>query len=134
MRPGHGVDQLPGDAHAVAALAHRAFEHIADAKLMPDLLHIDRLPFVREARIAGDDEEPADAGERGDDFLDHAVDEIFLLRVAAHIGERQYRDRWLVGERQHGGGLGGWRFRLYPVHAYRLHEVLDLLIAEVVED
>src|SRR5271167_452175 len=31
---------------------------------MPDLLHIDGLTFIGEARIAGDDEEPADAGER----------------------------------------------------------------------
>jgi hypothetical protein len=38
------------------------------------------LALVGEGRIAGDDEEPADAGERGDDLLDHAVGEIFLLR------------------------------------------------------
>ena len=38
--------------------------------------------------------------ERGDDLLDHAVGEIFLLRVAAHVLERQHRDRRLVGERQ----------------------------------
>jgi hypothetical protein len=28
-------------------------------------------------------------GERRSDLLDHAVDKILLLRVAAHIGERQ---------------------------------------------
>ena len=32
------------------------------------------------------------------DLLDHAVDEIFLLRIAADIDERQHRDRRLVGE------------------------------------
>jgi len=36
---------------------------------------------------------------RKDDLLDHAVDEILLLRIAAHVGEREHRDRRLVGER-----------------------------------
>src|SRR6516162_7528683 len=94
------VDQLRGDAYPAAGLAHRAFEHVAHTQLTPDLLHIDRLTSVSKTRIAGDDEEPTDAGEGGDDLLDHAVGEIFLLWVAAHIGEGQDRDRRLVGERQ----------------------------------
>src|SRR5262249_36732156 len=105
MRAGSRVDQLPGDADPVATLAHRAFEAIPDAELMPDLLHGDRLPLVGEGRIAGDDEQRADARERGDDFFDHAVDEIFLLRIAAHIGEWQHRDRGLVGQYQRRGTL-----------------------------
>ena len=87
MRAGHRVDQLPGDPQPVPALAHGAFEHIAHAKLTPDLLHIDRLTLVRKTRIAGEYKEPADAAERGDDLLDHAIDEIFLLRIAGEIGE-----------------------------------------------
>jgi hypothetical protein len=82
----------------VPRLAPRAFEDIAHTQLTPDLLHVDQLAFVSKTRIAGDHEEPADSRERGDDFLDHAVGEILLLRVAAHIGERQHRDRRLVGE------------------------------------
>jgi hypothetical protein len=93
MRAGASVDQLLGDPHPVPGCANRPFEHIANAELAPDLLHIDGLPFVGEARIAGDDEEPADTGERRDDLLDHAVGKIFLLGIAAHIGERQYRNR-----------------------------------------
>src|SRR6516162_2960076 len=103
MRPGFGIDQLPGNADPVAALAHRAFKDIAHAEFATDLLHIDSLSFVREGRIAGDDKEPADARERGDNFLDHAVGEIFLLWITAHVLERQYRDRRLVGQRE-------WRF------------------------
>ena len=41
-----------------------------------------------------------DPRKRGDDLLDHAVGEIFLLRIAAQIGKRQYRDRRLVGQRE----------------------------------
>jgi hypothetical protein len=97
MRPGLGLDQLCGDAYPVPTLAHRAFEHVADTKLAPHLLYIDRFSLVGETGIAGDDEQPADPAERGDDLLDHAVGEIFLLRIAAHILERQHRDRRLVG-------------------------------------
>src|SRR5271169_6256076 len=64
-------------------------EHVAHAKLAANLLHIDGLPFVRKTRIAGEDEQPADARQRGNDVLDHAVGEVLLLRVAAHILERQ---------------------------------------------
>jgi hypothetical protein len=35
--------------------------------------------------------------QAGDDVLDHTIGEIFLIRVAAQIGERQHRDRRLVG-------------------------------------
>src|SRR5882724_4275163 len=104
------VDQLCGDAHPTACFAHRSFEDIANAQFAPDLLHVDGLAFAGEARIAGDDEEPADTGECRDDLLDHSVGEIFLLRVAAHVLEWQHRDRRLVGEgqrRHHRGGY--WR-------------------------
>src|SRR6516225_4766222 len=71
MRPVRGVDQLRGDAHATACLAHGAFEHIAHAEFAPDLLHIDGAAFVGEARVASDDEEPFDPREGSDDLLDH---------------------------------------------------------------
>ena len=82
MRAGERVDQLPGDADLIATFAHRAFEHVAHAQFTSDLLHIDSLPLVGEARISGDDEEPSNAGQRRDDFLDHTIDEIFLIEVA----------------------------------------------------
>jgi len=99
MRPAHCADQLRGDADPITALAHRAFQHVAHTEFAADLLHVDEAALVAEARIAGDDEQPADTGERGNDLLDHAVGEILLFRVAAHIGERQYRYRRFVGER-----------------------------------
>src|SRR4029077_12294889 len=100
MSAGLRLDQLRGDADAITAPPDRALEDIAYAELSTDLLYIDRLALVREARIARDHEQPADAAERGDDLLDHAVGEVFLLRVAAHVLERQDRDRRLVGQRQ----------------------------------
>ena len=50
-----------------------AFEDIAHAELAPDLLHLDRLAFIGEGRIASDHKQPADTRECGDDLLDHAV-------------------------------------------------------------
>ena len=140
VRAGFGLDQLSGDAHPVAALAHRAFEDVAHAKLAADLLHVRRLALVGKTRIAGDDEEPADAGERGNDFLDHAVGEILLLGVAADVLKRQHGDRRLVGERQC-GGFGQDRGRPGRMRARRprsnaeyvngLGDVLQRLVAEV---
>jgi hypothetical protein len=94
------VDQLRRDAYAAGRFAQRAFEHVSDTQFPADLFHIDGLAFARKARIARDHEEPADAAERSDDLLDHAVGEILLLRVATHVLERQHGDRRLVGQWQ----------------------------------
>ena len=45
---GGGVVKLRGDTHAVAAFAHAAFDDIADAELLGDLLHMDRLALINE--------------------------------------------------------------------------------------
>ena len=100
MRAGRGVDQLAGDADPGAGLPDRAFEHVAHAQLARHLPHIDSLALVGEARIAGDHGQPGKAGDCGRDLLDDAVGEIFLLGVARHVLERQYRERRLVGQRQ----------------------------------
>ena len=42
------IVQLRGDAHAAAALSNAALEHIADAKLFADLLHVDGFALVQE--------------------------------------------------------------------------------------
>ncbi len=91
------------------------------------------MALVGEGRIAGDHEQPADLGECRNDLLDHAVGEVFLLRIAAHIGEGQHRDRRLVGEWQ-----SGWR-RLRrssqdnAVDPQRPGDVLEVLLADIGE-
>src|SRR5690349_18630573 len=94
------VDQLCRDAHAIAVLSHGAFQEIAHAELATDLLCIDCPTLVGKCRVAGDDEEPPDAGKRGDYLLDHTVGEILLLRIATQIGEGKRRDRRLIGKRE----------------------------------
>jgi hypothetical protein len=59
--------------------------------------------------------------------------EILLLRVAAHVVERQHRDRRSLGQCQSGHGSRRRRFSPHPIHPDHLSDVLDLLIAKVVE-
>ena len=59
MMAGVRLDQLGRDAHPVARAPRAALDHVADAELAPDLLDRYRPPLVGEARVAGDDEEPA---------------------------------------------------------------------------
>src|SRR5712675_1455343 len=101
MRAGCRVDQLTGDPHSLASPAHRAFEDVADTPFTADLLHVNRLSLVRKSRIAGDDKQPADAAQCGDDLLDHTVGEILLLRVAALLHGSLI---WRRGVE----GIGGW--------------------------
>ena len=93
VRAGLGVDQLHVDAHAVSAALHAAFEHIAHVELAADLLQVDGLALVGEGGVAADDEGAGNAREVGRQALGHAVDEIFLLRIAADIGEGQHDER-----------------------------------------
>src|SRR3712207_8193872 len=62
------------------------------SKLPADLLHADDAPLVDEGRVAGDDEEGPEARQGRDDVLDDPVGQIFLLRIPAHVGEREHRD------------------------------------------
>ena len=100
MRAGGRVDELPGDANAVRGLADAAFQHVAHAELAADLLHVDGAALVGEAGVARDHEQPADARKRGDDVLDYAVCEVFLLWVAAPVLKWQDRNGRAVGQDQ----------------------------------
>ena len=90
-----GLDQLRGDAQTRGCFAHAPLQNIAHAQFTADLPDVDRFAFVNEARIARDHEQPFPR-KPGDDVLDHAIDEIFLFGIAAHVLERQDGDRRLV--------------------------------------
>jgi len=130
-----GVEQLAHNPDPRAGLADAALEHVADAQLAADLLHVDGTPLVGEAGIAGDHEEGAHPAERGDDVLDQAIGEIFLLGVPAHVGEREDGDRWLfLDDRGHPGlRRGGLRVQRDSIDANGLGDILELLVSPVVE-
>ena len=97
MRARFGVDELRVDAHPVLIALHRAFEHIANAELLADLLGVDALALEGEGRVAGDDEAALDARKLGREVLGDAVGEIVLRRIAGEIGEGQHDDRKMRG-------------------------------------
>jgi hypothetical protein len=130
-----GVDELGGDAHAVAGFADAAFEHEAYAEVAPDLLYFDQAALVGEGGVAGDDEQGRDLREVGDQILGHAVAEIFLLGVPAHIGEREHGDRRFL---RHGGRRRlrrGDRLRRRgdAKYLHRLGDILELAFAQILE-
>src|SRR5207248_315801 len=51
-----------------------------------------RLAFELERRGAPDDLEVAQARERGDEFLRHAVGEVLVSRITGRINQRQHGD------------------------------------------
>ena len=91
------VDELRIDTDLVTGPAHAAFQHVAHAQL----LRRPRAPSARalegKDRVPGDDEQPRDLRQVGDEVLGHAVDEVRLLRIAAQIRERQDGERRLIG-------------------------------------
>src|SRR6516165_797197 len=121
-----GLDQLRSDAHPAGSFSDAAFEHVAHPQLASDLLYVLRTSLVDEAGVARDDEQPADAGEPGDDVLDDAVAEIFLLPVGAHVVEWENRDRRLVGQCERRAAAGRV-IEAHPIRPYRPGDILELL-------
>ena len=101
MRAGTCLDQLSRNSEPVSGPPHAAFEHVANAEFAPHLTHIDSTALVGKGRVAGDYGKVPEAAERGDDVLDHAIGEIFLLGIAAEIGEGQHSE----GRRRRGRRL-----------------------------
>ena len=91
-----GIDELPCDADATARRSDTAFKDISDTKIASDLADVDRPALVNEGGVARDDEQPAQTRKCGNDVLGHPIREEFLLWIAAHVVEGQYRDGWLV--------------------------------------
>ena len=99
---GGGVDQLRGDADALAQAANAAFDDILHAELAAHALHVDILAAIAERGVARQHMQVPEARQLGDDVFGDAVAEILLLDIAAHAGEGQDGDGWLVARR--GGG------------------------------
>src|SRR5665811_2077064 len=73
MRTALCVDELAGNADAVARLAHPTSQPVTHAEFAADPLHVDRLALVGEARVAGDDVQLRQLRKIGDDVLADTV-------------------------------------------------------------
>ena len=61
MRAGFAINKLRVDAHPVLVALHRAFENIAHAQFLADLLGVDVLALECKGGVARDHEAVADA-------------------------------------------------------------------------
>ena len=108
----HGAARLPlvGDdadikpVDSSAALRTSLKPILASSAMMRSMVTPAWAAGAREGGIAGDDEELRKFRQGGDDVFRDAVGEIFLLRIAAHVGEWQHGDRHARRVRRRGGG------------------------------
>ena len=77
-----GINQQTGESNAVTGLANTAFEHVTHAKIFRYLLDVDRLAFKPETRIAGDNKEPPEMGQRCYQVFTDAISEVVLFWIA----------------------------------------------------
>src|SRR6185437_2421980 len=61
MDSGGRIDELPADPQPRATSADAALQHVAHSQFACNTADIDRHALIDEGRVAGDDEEPADA-------------------------------------------------------------------------
>ena len=66
----------------VLVALHRAFEHIAQAQFLADLLGVEVLAFEGEGSVARNHEAVADARKVGGEVLRDAVGKIILAWIA----------------------------------------------------
>ena len=94
------VDQLSGDANAVADFADATLKDIAHAEFAPDLPDVGELPLYAKVEFRAMTK--SDLKRESPVMMSsyETIDEIFLLGVAAHILKRQHRDGRLVGKSQ----------------------------------
>src|SRR6266849_9933469 len=97
-----GIYQLGGYPHVVTGLAYTALQDVRHSQLAAYVLHLRRLALVGEGRRARDDKEVREPGESSNKVVGHAIAEIFLVAVAAHVGEGQHGNRGLVGQWESG--------------------------------
>ncbi len=87
-----GLDELRRDAHALASLSHRAFDHMRRTKRLADSTNVAVLTFELEGGGSRDHAQALDVGERRADFVCHAVGEEFLLPIIRQVDEGQHGD------------------------------------------
>src|SRR6516225_3238811 len=102
--------QLCRDAQTVVSSSHATLENGAHLELFSDNAQVDIFTFKGKSRAARDDVQSRNLSQRVDDLLSDSVGKVFVLRVRAHVGERQHHNG--IGYRafrRRGCGPGGWR-------------------------
>jgi len=87
------LDQLAGDAYAVAAVPDRPAQEVSRIERSPQACRIVREYCWIEIRCGGDHDQFSKSGKLGDDVLGDAVPEIAAVGGGVELGERQHGDR-----------------------------------------
>ena len=96
MPVGTRINQLRVDAHAIASALNTSFQHICDAKLLPDLAHVVRHPaFVWHYTGAADHFQIGNFREVTENLVLHAIGEKGILLFFAQIAKRQHCNAFL---------------------------------------
>ena len=112
-----------------------AFEQITHAQRAADFPEVDRLSLEGERRISSDDEKPAKPGNVSRQALGQSIGKVFLLRVAAHVLERENHEGRFFGEREYRSRRHLRGLAAAPTIAPCLHRfgnILELLWPHVV--
>ena len=94
MQAAARVDQLRSDADPVAHPLHAALENVVHAEVPRDRRDIFILSLVGERGGASRHAQIRHMRDRVQDLFGDAVAEVFVRRIAAHVNERQHRDRF----------------------------------------
>jgi hypothetical protein len=138
----HRVNELCRHPDAVADPANAAFEHVAHPEVSRHLCHIERLALLEEGRVAGDDRKLAKARKFGNNVLRQTIGRVFLIRIAAHVLERQHGDGGFVGKRKLWSLARGRNLlrcccalmtKPRTPHPYRLRDILQALRTQILE-
>ena len=87
------LDQLGSNSHLAVHANDGAFDERVDAQLLRDRWYGFAGALVVHHGGARGHAEPANSGKIGDQLFRHALGEIFLVRLAGQIVERQHCDR-----------------------------------------
>jgi hypothetical protein len=95
------VDEFRADAHDVPFTAHTALDQVCNPEFGTDVTAIIfAIPELKRGSAA-DDLEARKLRKPGDQIFRQPIGEVLLLRIAALVGQRQYRN----------GCAGGWQHR-----------------------
>src|SRR6266446_5729140 len=114
---GFGVDQLHVHPKAVSRTLHRALEYIPDVQLTSQLLYVNGSALEGERGVACNHERAIDARQVRGEALGHAIDEVVLLGIAAHVRERQYHNGKMRCRSRAGGNAAAPCMKSIPDHS-----------------
>ena len=99
MKTIRDIDELSGNAQFVASFAHAAFQHRVDMQLLADFAKdVVLIPaFESKGRTAPRHPQALHFRQNVEQLFRHAIAQVFIAFIRAHVHEWQDRDGFLCG-------------------------------------